>query len=449
MKLQKYHFPEGLYADIRIEEGLQTQLMRFNGELVNDWVTPESGAMIRVYDGKLWYTAATSDLGMIQQELDNLAALATPNPAIGELPEVAKLEVNVDRRLQYEGPDKLENISRDRFMRVLEEYTDGCFGSEVSGVSAWTVRVGGKYLRKSFYSSKGSAIEYDSQMCGVGVWCTVGKEGAPTNGGLSFSGLTPEELPGHESEILAELDRYIEFAEKAVDVEPGEYTCVLSPITTAMFAHESFGHKSEADFMLHDQTLRDEWVMGKKVGSDLVTIVDSGDLPNHGYTPYDDEGTKARETVLIKNGVLTGRLHDASSAAVLGEELTGNCRAQSYGFRPMVRMTNTYFCGGSDSLDDIIADTKDGIYVYMVSNGTGNSTFVLNPMLCYRIRDGKICEPLRVHMVTGSVFRTLFEVDRVGSDYKLFDDFTCGKMGQMVDVSAGGPTIRVRSLQVN
>jgi TldD protein len=201
--------------------------------------------------------------------------------------------------------------------------------------------------------------------------------------------------------------------------------------------------------MLNDKVLRDEWVMGKKVGSDLVTIIDSGDLPNHGYIPYDDEGTKARETKLITNGVLTGRLHDSNSAAALSEELTGNCRAQDYGCSPVVRMTNTYMAPGPDSFEDIIADTKDGIYVYMVDNGTGSSTFVMNASVCYRIRDGKICEPVRVRMLTGSVFQTLFDIDKVGTDFMLFDTYTCGKFGQSVRVSAGGPSIRVRKLSVS
>ena len=89
---------------------------------------------------------------------------------------------------------------------------------------------------------------------------------------------------------------------------------------------------------------------------------------------------------------------------------------------------------------------KDGVYVVDVSNGTGNSTFVMNPTLCYRIRDGKICEPVRVHMITGSVFQTLFDVDAVGDDFELFDTYTCGKGGQSVNVSAGGPSIRVKKL---
>ena len=445
---QKYHFPEGLYADVRIEEKCFTTLLRFNGELVQDRMLTETGALIRVYDGKLWYTTSTNELDEIQKELDALAALATPDPDILENPAIKLLEVNVDERIQFEDV-KLENIPRDRFLAVLEKYQAIVAAETAPEINARVSLVRGEYIKKHFYSSKGSAVAYDFQQCTGGAWLTYVVDGQRTEGGKNFFAPTPEELLGHEDEVKAEFARYLDYAKNAVAIEPGEYTCILSPITTAMFAHESFGHKSEADFMLNDKVLRDEWVMGKKVGSDLVTIIDSGDMPNHGYVPYDDEGTKARETKLITNGVLTGRLHDSNSAAVLSEELTGNCRAQDYCCSPVVRMTNTYLAAGKDSLEDIIADTKDGIYVYMVENGTGSSTFVLNATVCYRIRDGKICEPIRVRMLTGSVFQTLFDIDRVGADFTMFDTYTCGKYGQMIRVSAGGPSIRVRKLQIS
>ena len=446
---ETYHFPEGLYADIRIEETCDVRFFKLNGELTQDKRVIEAGAKIRVYDGKLWYTASTNEPDEIQKELDALAAIATPDPDILNNPIVRLLEVNVDDRTSLKGDAMLPNIARDRFLTTMKYYEDRCLDTETPEITSWAMMSDGHYEKKTFYSSKGAAISYDYQLCSVGYYYLFNDNGRPMEGGKRFFGLTPEDMTGHETEVISEKERYLDFLKNAVDVEPGDYTCVLSPISTAMFAHESFGHKSEADFMLNDKALRDEWVLGKKVGSDLVSIVDTGDMPNHGYAPYDDEGTKSRETWLIKDGVLTGRLHDSTSAAALSEELTGNCRAQDYYCRPQVRMTNTFMKGGTDSFEDIIKDTKDGIYVYMVSNGTGSSTFVLNTTICYRIRDGKICEPLRVHMLNGSVFKTLFDIDKVGSDFELFDTYTCGKMGQSLRVSAGGPTIRVRTLQVN
>ena len=139
----------------------------------------------------------------------------------------------------------------------------------------------------------------------------------------------------------------------------------------------------------------------------------------------------------------------SKSAAVLDEELTGNSRAQDFHHLPIVRMTNTYMQGGDTPFSEMIKDIEDGIYVYDVNYGTGNSTFTMQPSLCYRIRNGKICEPVRANVVTGSVFRTLFDIDALGDDFELINTFMCGKGGQGIEVSAGGPTIRVRSLTVN
>lgn len=105
---------------------------------------------------------------------------------------------------------------------------------------------------------------------------------------------------------------------------PGTYTCVFSPVTAGVFAHESFGHKSEADFMLASEAMQKEWAIGARVGAPLLNILDSGQLEGSGYVPYDDEGTRARTTYLIRDGILTGRLHSAATAAALGEEVTGN-----------------------------------------------------------------------------------------------------------------------------
>ena len=112
-------------------------------------------------------------------------------------------------------------------------------------------------------------------------------------------------------------------------------------------------------------------------------------------------------------------------------------------------MTNTYMAAGKDDPEQMIKDVKDGIYVYMVEYGTGQATFTMKPSISYRIRDGKLCEPLRINVLTGSVFETLFEIDAVGTDFELFDTYTCGKNGQSANVSAGGPSIRIKRLTVN
>ena len=281
------------------------------------------------------------------------------------------------------------------------------------------------------------------------MWFEItGRDEVTYGGGKQLWGFTLKEIKNRENEIIEERDRSVDFAKNNTPVVPGDYVCVLAPTVTSVFTHESFGHKSEADFMLNDKTLQKEWTLGKQVANPKVSIVDEGDSLHHGYCPYDDEGNKKKEVYLIKDGILSGRLHDAKSAAALGEEPTGNARAQDSDNTPMVRMTNTFMDAGTDDPEEIIKGVKDGIYVYDWNYGTGQSTFTIQPRKCYKIKDGKIEGPVKVNVVTGSVFQTLFDIDAVGSDLKFFSG-TCGKNGQSMPTATGGPTIRVKKLTIN
>ncbi|MBO6140827.1 MAG: TldD/PmbA family protein [Ruminococcus sp.] len=444
-----YKFPKGVYADIRIENIFNGSYNVQNGEVRQNSELTVSGAMIRVFDGNMWYTSSTNDLSSIQSELDSLCGIAEKNDDIDDHPTVKMFEVNKDTVLRFEGEKDLRKITRAEREELVQGYINECLDESCPELKQWNAGCFTSYCKKEFYSSKGAEIVQDFQQCGVFLFFDFVVDGITTTGGKAFMGMDFDMLKGHSKEIIERRDRYLDYAKNAVDVTPGEYVCVLSPAVTGMFTHESFGHKSEADFMLNDKTLQDEWVMGKKVGSELVSICDDGRLSHRGYIAYDDEGTAPKETWLIKNGVLTGRLHDANSAATLNEELTGNARAQDYGFTPMVRMTNTYMQPGDTSPEEIIAGVEDGIYVYNVNYGTGQGTFTMQPNCCYRIRNGKLAEPLRVNVVSGSVFQTLFDIDAVGNDLEFCDTSTCGKNGQSMPVSDAGPTIRVKKLSIN
>ncbi len=445
-----FSFPEGLYSDIRIEHTYNANYSVENGEIKQNSETSVAGAMIRVYDGKLWYTSVTNDLESIQSELDALAEIAEKNAAIADDPTVKLYEVHKDKVLHFEGGKDIRRVTREEREKLVQGYISACIDDSIEEIKKWSAGYSHDHTVKEFYSSKGAEIVQDYQQCAVWVWYEFVINDIPLSGGGQFQSMFFEDLPGHESKILEKRDRYLDFGRNAVDVTPGDYICVLAPSVTGMFTHECFGHKSEADYMLNDKALRDEWVIGKKVGSDLVSIFDSGDMfPHRGYIAYDDEGTAVRETWLIKDGVLSGRLHDAHSAAALGEEVTGNARAQDFGCSPMVRMTNTCMQAGETPPEKLIASVKDGVYVYNVQFGTGFSTFTMAPGISYRIREGKLAEPLRVNVISGSVFQTLFDIDGVGNDFEFCENTTCGKGGQWLPVSSAGPTIRVRSLNVN
>ena len=207
--------------------------------------------------------------------------------------------------------------------------------------------------------------DYDKAVSGIRVWydLKIGDEQFKTGYYKAFQ--KKEDMGDMENELrdhFAEGKLFI----KAPTIEPGKYPVVLSPHATGIFAHESFGHKSEADWMIGDETMKAEWVIGKKVANEKVSIVDVGDDPcTSGYCPIDDEGNISEKTYLIKNGILTGRLHNEATAELLEEAVTGNARAINFEYEPIVRMTNTYFEAGDLSFDELIKPIKKGYFIFI------------------------------------------------------------------------------------
>lgn len=441
-------FPENLYAEVRIEDTFTSYYYLKNDTVEQNGENNVIGAKIRVFDGKMWYTSVTNDLNSIQNEIDSLALVAKQNKNIQKNKIVKNLGSCKANILKFQDEKSVRNITVEQKAEICTNYKKLCTDKSLKEIQMTHTSFYAYSTKKEFYSSKGAEIIQDYQRCYFYFGYELNINGGNFYPGKQLFGFYFDELLNKEDVIIKELKKGIDFARNAKPVVPGDYECVLAPSVTSIFTHESFGHKSESDFMLNDKVLQQEWVMDKKVGNEKVTIVDEGDTLLHGYCPYDDEGNKKEKVFLMTNGILTGRLHDAKSSAVLQEKPTGNARAQNIYQNPMVRMANTYMENGSDNPEKMIEEVKNGLYIYDCNYGTGNSTFTIQPNKSYIIRDGKICEPVLVNVITGSVFQTLFDIDAVGNDLEFFSG-TCGKNGQSVAVAMGGPTIRVKKLTIN
>ena len=441
-------FRDGFYADVRTEDRSRTTITYKSGALEEMKTRVERRAFIRVYDGKMWYYSSVTDLAHLQKTLDGLYDAATPNADIQNDPVVRRFERNRDTLLSFADSSVRDIPSKDKqalllsYLPLLSE--DSCI-----------TMPRGTYLDRNslsrFRSSLGADITYDYQTCGLSFSCDM-TEGEKKFSGHWQKGATRfDELKGLDDEIRAAMAEQTAFMRNSVPVTPGKYPVVLSPEAAGVFAHESFGHKSESDFMLSDETMRDEWQLGKIVGSPILSIAECGSVPGCGYVPYDDEGTKARRNYLIKDGKLVGRLHNAQTAAVLDEPTTGNARAIDCTFEPIVRMTTTYIEGGDMDFDELIAPIKKGYFIKTIKHGSGMSTFTIAPSLAYEITDGKLGRPVQISVLTGSVFETLGLIDGLTRDVKLLSFVTggCGKMEQMgLPVGFGGPYVRVSSMNV-
>ncbi len=239
---------------------------------------------------------------------------------------------------------------------------------------------------------------------------------------------------------------------EAVDAPAGSMEVVLGPGWPGILLHEAVGHGLEADFN-RKGTSAFAGMIGRRVASEICTVVDEGTIPNRrGSLNIDDEGNPTSRTVLIEKGILKGYLQDKLSTRLTGAGLTGNGRRESYRHMPMPRMTNTYMLGGQSDPGDIIGSVKRGLYAVQFGGGQvdiTNGKFVFSASEAYLIEDGRITAPVKGATLIGNGPNALTKVIEVGNDLSLDEGIgMCGKDGQSVPVGVGMPTIRISEMTV-
>lgn len=144
---------------------------------------------------------------------------------------------------------------------------------------------------------------------------------------------------------------------------------VLAPGSGGIIIHEACGHLLEADYVLDNNSVFSK-LLGKRVANEAITICDRGDKEEDWvYEPFDCEGSPTSTVKLIAGGYVNGVLTDHKTAKALGCSSTGNARRQSYEFIPLCRMRNTYLCAGNVLPEDIVKDTKKGVYATAFTGG--------------------------------------------------------------------------------
>jgi TldD protein len=259
-------------------------------------------------------------------------------------------------------------------------------------------------------------------------------------------------------EDLVGLDEQVRSAaQRAVDsltlppVKGNTYTVVIDPILSGLFVHEAFGHLSEADMTYENPDLLETMSLGRRFGPAELQIFDGAALAGHrGSYFYDDEGTPATTTQLIKDGVLVGRLHSRETAGKLGETPTGNARCLNYHFPPIVRMTNTWIERGKTPVKDLFSDIREGVYARNWLGGmTNGEMFTFAAGEAWMIRNGEIAEPVRDVTLSGNAFKTLADIEAIGDDFFWDESGGCGKGSQSgLPVGCGGPSLRLRNVVV-
>ena len=232
----------------------------------------------------------------------------------------------------------------------------------------------------------------------------------------------------------------------------GEMPVVLGPGWPGILLHEAIGHGLEGDFN-RKGTSAFAGLLGQRIASPGVTVVDDGTLPDRrGSLTVDDEGTPSGRTTMIEDGILTGYIQDRMNARLMGVAPTGNGRRQGYAHVPMPRMTNTYMLGGDKTKEEIVAGLKRGLYASNFGGGQVDITsgkFVFSASEAFWVENGKIQYPVKGATIIGNGPDALTRVSAIGNDMALDTGVgVCGKEGQSVPVGVGQPTLRIDRLTV-
>ncbi len=214
--------------------------------------------------------------------------------------------------------------------------------------------------------------------------------------------------------------------------------------------HEACGHLLETEGVRRKASAF-AGKLGEQIAHSAVTAIDDGTIANSwGSIGVDDEGRAPEKTVLIENGVLKTYMSDRVGAQETGVALSGSARRESYQYAPVSRMRNTYIAAGSHTPAEILASVEDGLYAKKLGGGsvnpaTGEFNFAVEEG--YRIRGGKIAEPVRGATLIGKGAEILPLISMVANDLEIAAGM-CGASSGSIPVTVGQPTLRVDSILV-
>lgn len=436
------------YAEIRIERA-QTTEIGFRGHEIDRISSSSSlGGTARAVVRGGWGVVTFNDIADLRARVNEAVACAR---LVGhektELAAVERIEEIIP------APPMLRDF-RGVALSEKKQVTEQCNELMLAVRRIHTTQTSYRdaYREVYFANSEGSYFEETRPDVVVSLGA-VAREGDLVQRAHESAGRAAgfEVALGLESKAAAAAQRAADLLD-APQVQGSVYTVILNQKLGGVFAHEAFGHLSESDFVYENEKMKELMVLGKQFGSGALSIVDDGSLPGgRGSHPFDDEGVRTRKNYLIRDGVLVGRLHSRETAAKMGESVTGNARALTWRFPPIVRMANTFIEPRSAAFDDLIRDVRLGLYALdMIGGQTMMEMFTFSAAYGYMIRDGRVAELVRDVVLTGNVFETLKNIDMVADDLAWADGGGgCGKGGQSpLPVGIGSPHVRIQGVTV-
>ena len=354
----------------------------------------------------------------------------------------------------YEEINPIEDKDLNSKIKLLND-VNNYIRSKNSNTKQVTANFSGEQKSIEIIRSGGETLNDVRPLVRFNVSVMLEKDGRKESGVYGIGGRQSYDAYLKDDNWKNVCDEALRIASVNLESKPapaGEMPVVLGPGWPAILIHEAIGHGLEGDFN-RKKTSAFHNLMGEKVASEGVTIIDDGTIDNRrGSLTIDDEGTPTEKTVLIENGILKNYMQDRLNARLMKTKSTGSGRRESYKHVVLPRMRNTMMLSGKNTQEEMIASVKKGIFAVSFGGGQVDITsgkFVFNCTEAYEIVDGKIGSPIKGATLIGDGPSILRKVSMVGDDMMLDPGIgTCGKAGQGVPVGVAQPSILIDQMTV-
>jgi TldD protein len=365
-------------------------------------------------------------------------------------------------------------VERDPFEIPLAAKVEQCLRAEEALQGPHLVvrqaMVRAQREHKVLVSSEGTDVEHELIECGGGIDCAAARDGVYQTRSYPSAHVGSNAQGGWEYVDALQLEREAPRVAEQVealltaDVCPSMVTTVvLDSDQVALQVHESVGHPTELDRIYGTEAsyagtsfLKPEDLGSLRYGSERMYVTADPTTPGGlGTFGFDDEGVPAERQPVVEAGVLTGFLASRETAARIGAGVGGSMRADGWNRMPLVRMTNLHLEPGEGTLDDLLADVSDGIYMETNKSWSIDDkrlNFQFGTQIAWEVTNGRLGRMLRDATYTGITPDFWGKLDAVGGrdSWRLYGLTNCGKgqPGQSAHVSHGAAPARFRGVQV-
>ncbi|HUU78115.1 MAG TPA: TldD/PmbA family protein [candidate division Zixibacteria bacterium] len=442
------------FVDIRFQEAESLTLNIRNGLTEEVTSTRIGGAAARALIGGAWGFATTAEIS--KDSLKNILKSAVTMAKVAS--EKIKEPRKIDSKFSSKGTFKLDfdvnpkDISIEEKMNLTLDLE-----KNISKVDERIANSSATYLEsvqtETIISSNGTDVTTDSGVFRLSGRA-VGREGnlqQNVGDNIASSVGIKTILDWNVTEKGTEIGETAIGLLSAEKPLSGKMNLIMDPSLVGVFVHEAFGHACEADGIITKRSILHD-KLNKEVGIKEINIADDPTIPGlRGTFVFDSEGTKTQKRKLVTNGILTEFFHTLETASLMGLKPNGAGRAMDFRFPPLARMGNTYVEAGDKNLDELFEIVGNGMYLEKSYGGYVNPSqgqFMFSAQNGYIIENGEKKALTQNVSMSGLIMEVLANTMGVGKDESPAFNGSCGKGGQWVPVTGGGPSLAVKDLVV-